>query len=391
MKDQSAAHYTMSPLELSITHISFTISAGILTVPRALVYILESSFGWISVITCGVIVCLYIWLIFLLQKKLGNEGLFDYLKRIGRLKWAGKLFSLLFFLYFLAFFCIEGRILARVVQIYLLDQTPAEVIFLFMVLATTYACSKGVEGIVHISLMYFPFVLSVLAIVVLLNIGNFQVNELRPFVAGDVMESFNILRMFYFFLGFEIFFFFQKYVNPVEADGRKQKKLKPLRTYILGVGSIVFIYGMIVVFSYGVLSVEATKVMPFPTVELSKEVEVLEGLIERVEPLIIVMWIMTIFNTMAILHFLAADTFHAQWLPGKNANTIAFTFGLLSFMFAFYPESLTETLYMSEWIGYGGWIVVTLFLALGFLTIRKNSRSTRGTPADTKPGGEVSG
>ncbi|WP_026689077.1 GerAB/ArcD/ProY family transporter [Alteribacter aurantiacus] len=391
MKTQSSDHYTMSPFELSITHISFTIGAGILTLPRALVSSLESSFGWVSILFCGLIMAIFVSLIVKLQRRLTKETIFDYFSRSHHLKWLGKLFSVLFFLYFLAFFAIEGRILANVVHIYLLDQTPSEVIFLIMLLATTYACSKGVEGIVHISLIYFPFVLLVLGIVVLMNVGNLNINELRPFVATEVIRAFDARNLIYFFLGFEIFFFWLKYVNPIEPTGKKQKKHKPLVTYLLGVVGIVILYALVVVFSFGVLTVEATKILPFPTIELSKEVEVLEGLIERLEPLVIVMWIMTIFNTMAILQFIASNTFHAQWFKKGNANIVAFTFGLLSFFIAFSPDSIPESLQMSDWIGYGGFSVTILLLIVGFIVVKKSNKTKSGAAIEQQPGREMDG
>ncbi|RNA68723.1 GerAB/ArcD/ProY family transporter [Alteribacter keqinensis] len=391
MKTQSSDHYTMSPLELSVTHVSFTIGAGILTLPRALVSVLESSFGWISILFCGLLMALFVTGIVLLHKRLAKESLFDYFERSRHLKWLGKVFSLAFFVYFLSFFSIEGRILANVVHIYLLNQTPSEVIFLMMLLATTYACSKGIEGIVHISLMYFPFVILVLGIVVFMNLGNFEVNELRPFIGSEVVRAFDIRHLFYFFLGFEIFFFLLKYVNPLDATGKKQKKNKPLKIYLAGVLVVVLLYSAVSVFSFGVLTVEATKILPFPTIELSKEVEVLEGLIERLEPLVIVMWIMTIFNTMAILQFIAADLFHSQWTPKSNANTIAFIFGLLSFILSFSPDSLMQVLSVSNWVGYGGIGIITLLLITGFAVVKKNNRTTKGPPSETTPGSEMNG
>ncbi|MCT8139511.1 GerAB/ArcD/ProY family transporter [Anaerobacillus sp. CMMVII] len=151
--------YQITKLEMTITLVSMIIGVGILTLPRALAKAIGTPDGWIAIILGAVINMFIVYLIVRLHRNfpgktfIGSWG--D--KHIG--KWVGKLFSVLFLVYFVILVAYEARILTVVVKIYLLDRSPTEVVALLVILATTFAVTKGVQGIVHLNLMFFPIVM----------------------------------------------------------------------------------------------------------------------------------------------------------------------------------------------------------------------------------------
>jgi spore germination protein len=152
---QNQDHYRIVPLEMSITLISMIIGVGILTIPRGLAQEVGTPDGWISAILGGLLTMLLVFLYTRLQSHFPGKNLIQYMEdgRIG--KWIASATSILFIIYFVAILAFEARILSLVVSMYLLINTPTEVIVALILLTTTYAVSKGTQGIIHLNLFFF--------------------------------------------------------------------------------------------------------------------------------------------------------------------------------------------------------------------------------------------
>lgn len=144
MKYQS--RYQISPIEMSMSVLAFIVGVGILTIPRSLAQELNTTDGWISISLSGCIVMIIVTLYTRLQRHYPGLNLLQFLgkDRIGT--WLAKLLAILFFIYFVTIGAFLARILSVVVKMYLLDQTPAEVIVGSMLLITTYAVYRGVQA-----------------------------------------------------------------------------------------------------------------------------------------------------------------------------------------------------------------------------------------------------
>ncbi len=92
-----------------------------------------------------------------LQRNFPGETLLQfYLKgKVG--KWFAKLFGCVLAFYFIINIALVARIMEISVDMFLLDRTPATILVGVFLLTTSYAVSKGVQGIVHINLMYTKF------------------------------------------------------------------------------------------------------------------------------------------------------------------------------------------------------------------------------------------
>ncbi|MCL7747702.1 GerAB/ArcD/ProY family transporter [Halalkalibacter alkaliphilus] len=354
-------HYRISPLEMSLTLISMLLAIGVLTLPRTLAETMETGDGWIAVLVSGSLVMVFVYLIVRLQKHFPGQTLLEFIGERGFGKWVARLLAILFALYFIPFLAYEARILAVVVRMYLLDRTPMEITLAIILLTTTYAVTKGVQGIVHLNLMFIPFIILIYLVLIAFNIENMDIVELRPVLPLGILPLLPALEPTLFsFLGIELLFFWLTYM--------KSSNLRALPLN-MGILFVTILYFLIVVVSYTAMSVNSVKKLVFPTVTLAKEVEIVEGLIERFEPLMIVIWIMAIFNTMAIIHLLAVQVIKKEILNTKKGMWIPGVVTFLAYIVAFIPNSIQEVFKLGDLVSYTGALLIVLSLIIGFLTV----------------------
>ncbi|QOY36346.2 GerAB/ArcD/ProY family transporter [Anaerobacillus isosaccharinicus] len=348
-------------MEMTITLISMIIGVGILTLPRALATTVETSDGWISIVFGAVINMFIVFLIVRLHRHFPGKTFIGFWgdKHIG--KWVGKLFSVLFLLYFVILIAYEARTLSVVVKIYLLDRSPSEVSVLLIFLATTYAVTKGVQGIVHLNLMFFPIVMMILIIIIVFNIPQANIDEILPIAAEGLSPIFmGVSETALAFLGIEILFFFLAYVKP---QGLKATMLN------VGIGFIAILYLIITLLSFTVIGFESTETITFPLVALAKEVEIIEGVVERIEPFMIAVWIMSIFNTMAIIHFLATKIVKDEFVKQGRLSSIAICLAGFAYVITFVPNSVQEAFLLGDYISYFGLGLTCFSLVSGYLFV----------------------
>jgi spore germination protein len=337
------------------------LAVGVLTLPRTLAEGMGTGDGWISVLLSSVIVMSFVYMMVRLQRNFPGQSLLQFIGEKGFGKWIAKLLAIFFVFYFIPFLAYEARILTVIVRMYLLDRTPPEFTLAIILLTTTYAVSKGVQGIVHLNLMFIPFIIFVYVILLVFNIENMTFVELRPVLPLGVKSLLPAIEPTIFsFLGIELLFFWLANMKPTNL------KALPLN---LGISFVAVLYFLIVVVTYTVITIEGTKRIVFPTVALAKEVEIVEGLIERFEPLMITIWIMAIFNTMAIIHLLAVQTIKTELLKSKQGKWIPAVVTFIAYIVAFVPQNMDEVFRLGDLIGYMGVTLITLGLIIGFLTV----------------------
>ncbi|OIJ11899.1 hypothetical protein BKP35_11230 [Anaerobacillus arseniciselenatis] len=360
---------------MAITVVSMVIGVGILTLPRALAASVETTDGWMSIVLGLVLNMVLVLLIFRLHRHFPGKSFIGLWGNQSVAKWIGKLFSIAFVCYFVTLLAYEARILTVVVRMYLLDRTPSEVTVLFIFLATTYAVTKGVQGIVHLNLMFFPFVVFVITLIVIFNLHDASFGAIFPIAAEGITPIImGVQETSLSFLGIEILFFFLAYM-----------KGKDLQATLVnaGIAFVAFLYLLIVVMCYMVIGLEVTKIIAFPLVALAKEVEIIEGLVERIEPLMITVWIMSIFNTMAIVHFLATKIIKDEFVKKARVSTIAIVITFFSFIITFIPVSLQEAFMLGDYVSYFGLGLTCFALLCGYLYvfIKKKSKQQGNSEA----------
>jgi spore germination protein len=359
MKNQD--YYRIVPLEMSISLIAMIVGVGILTISRSLAQELDTPDGWISIGISGLMVMVLVYLYTRLQQHFPGQNLLQFLAKGSIGKWLAKLFAIFFIIYFVTVFAFEVRTLAIVIEMYLLNQTPQEVVIASILLLSTYAVSKGTQGIIHLNIMFVPITLFIVLVMLVFNLPSFKFEELRPIMAEGIVPIITGVKLtIVSFLGIETLFFFM--ANMKKSDLRAL----PLN---ISIGVITLIYILVTICSYSVFTLPATKFITFPMLELAKEIELPGAFFERLESLMMTVWIMSIFNTMAIVQLLAVQIIKQEILPTKKGTHLPTIIIFFVFIIAFNPNSINEVFTMGDWVGRLG---VTLFifgLLAGFITV----------------------
>lgn len=363
-------HYQISALEMAIVLIGVIVGAGILFLPRQMAESMGTADGWISILISGGITMILVSLIVRLSRHFPGQTLFQYIGKTSIGKFIEKVLLLLFSIYFLCFLGFEARVLTLITRMYLLDRTPPEVTVVIILLTVAYATTKGVQGIVHLSLLFFPTVTFVYLLLIIFNIGNGSLDALLPVMPmgfSPVLQGLKISVIS--FLGISVLFFWIKYME--------QKNIRALPLNI-AIAFITVLYVLVVVFTFSVFSVPLTGVLTFPTVTLAKEVQILEGLIERFEPLMISIWVIAIFNTMAIIQLLVIQAIKSTIKKTSKKKWVLGFVTSLVYLITFIPNTIEEVFTLGEQIGYFGLILTCSSIAIGFLfVIIRSSKQTK--------------
>ncbi|MDV2883641.1 GerAB/ArcD/ProY family transporter [Alkalihalophilus pseudofirmus] len=361
--------YSISPGEMCLTLVSMIIGVGILTLPRVLATELGLADGWISILLASGIIMSLVALYVKLQQQFPGETLLQYIAggKVG--KWFAPVLALLFLVYFLCLMGYEVRILTSLMRMYILDQTPSEVIAALMLFITTYAVSKGVQGIVHLSLMFLPIVVFVLLGLISFTSINSDMTNLLPVMPEGIFPILLTMKVTLFsFLGLEILFFLMGYMK------KSDLKVFPL---MAGIMLIMFLYLLVTIISYANFSVDTTTQITFPTVELAKQIEIPGGFFERLESLLITVWIMTIFNTISISQLIFIQLLEKHFVKKEAFTTYLPAISIFFiFIVAFIPHSITETFQFGEWIGWLGLALYLVSLGCGYLFFFSRRRKT---------------
>ncbi|WP_209124749.1 GerAB/ArcD/ProY family transporter [Alkalihalobacillus sp. BA299] len=370
--------YQISPIEMGVTLISLIFGVGILTLPRALANRVGTTDGWISILIAGLISMVLIYFYTRLQQNFPNEGLLQYLAKGKVGKWGAKAFAFLFIFYFTNLLALQARLLAMAVKMYLIDRTPSEVIVAIILLVTTYAASKGIQGIIHIHLMFMPFILFALFIVIIFNLAEADFNRLSPILSeGFVPVLSGIFSPMFSFVGIFFLFFFMTYM-----------KASDLRSLPLNIAMMFLIitYTFLTIISYAVFGFEMSKVITFPAIELAKEIEIIGKFIERLESIFLTIYIMAIFTTMATVLFTNYKVINEQFLPNnKNRKWVPPVIIFIIFIVTFIPDSINSLKKLGEFIAILGDSLLGAGIAIGYMTVwlRKRRKTSYDNVSQT--------
>lgn len=359
MKAQHPSELQIQPLELSISLIGVILGVGILTLPRALAQEIGTTDGWISILISGLIAISFATLYMRLNRQFPDQNLLEYMASTKLGKWVAKLFAICFALYFMCVLAFEARILATVVKIYLLVDTPSEIIVAIMFLVIAYAVTKGLQGIIHLNLLFVPICIVVVIGIILLNLESFDIGELLPIMPlGLKPVLLGVKESIISFLGIEILFFLVMYLKISEM------KAGPINKSL---AFITLIYVLINMVSFSIFSIETTEIVVFPTVELAKEIDLPGGIFERLESVLITIWMITIFNTMSMVLLLLLAVFQSHFMKKKKSIWTLATITAIAYILSFIPHSVNEAFTFGEWLGYFGAFVLVLSLITGYI------------------------
>ncbi|QXE03177.1 GerAB/ArcD/ProY family transporter [Terribacillus sp. DMT04] len=276
---------------------SALIAVGIFTLPRNLALKVGTPDLWISTLIGGIFSYVTCLIIVSLCLRFQQLTFFQFNKLIVG-KWLGTILSVAFIGYALMIGSFEIRSMGELTQFYLLEDTPIAVIMISMYWVAIYLLPSGINPIARIIELLTPPTICIFIIVILLGLKVFELDNLRPVLGLGITPVLKGLTpTFLTFSGTEFLLVFI-------AMMQKPKEAK--KVALIGLAIPVSIYLLAIVIITGGLSIERMKHQKWPTFALIQEYEYTGVLFERFESLFLVVWLIQMFLTYVVCHYVAA-------------------------------------------------------------------------------------
>ena len=188
---------------------------GVLTLsfPRIIAEDTSAADGWLPILLGGGIACFLAWLLTKIAISFPNQSFLTYASKLLS-KPIAVIFIVLFLLQLIAMTAFQVREVTVLAHQYLFDQTPMEVISLSFLLVVVYAVSGSRAGIFRLNILFFPFTIGGLLLVILLPLGLVKMENLLPTFQTDfpgyVRATYSSISTF---LGFSIVLFYSEIIK----------------------------------------------------------------------------------------------------------------------------------------------------------------------------------
>jgi spore germination protein len=345
-------------LEILFMVASYTIAVGVLSIPRTLAGTTNFFDGWISLVITGIFIGFITWVSAKLALRFPNQTFFTYTSAICS-KPVAALITICFAIYYMVSAAYQTRFVAITAKQYLLARTPVEIIALLFLLVIVYAVSGSRVGVIRLNLLFFPIILFIALLVLVMNIPNFEPKNLSPLFTTS-WEGYwkGSKESFFSLFGSDILLFYVAFVN----------RPKGVTKYaMIGAGIPLVLYLLIYMMAIGVFTAETTATLIYPTIELAKEAEVPGGFFGRIESLFFMIWIMTIFNTASLCLDVSLMAFSSLFQKVKK-RTFIFLLTPCIYLIAMFPINLIEVTVLGRYLSYAifglGVLIPTVLLIL---------------------------
>ncbi|KAA9008490.1 GerAB/ArcD/ProY family transporter [Paenibacillus spiritus] len=335
---------------------------GILSFPR---YMADAGNTAAPLVTlAGVGVALVdLVIVALLSARFPRENLFQFSSRLlgRRAAWVMNLVLMFFFLMLTS---LTVRQFGEVASTVLFQRTPIEAVILLMLVLATLSSRRGIVKFSYIHYFYFPLIIGSIAFILLFSIRKISVIHLMPPGGVNVSASKFMKGMLETSALFDRSFVLTLIVPFMEKPG------KAMRAGLLGIGITGLIYLSITAAAIGMLGVEEVKLLFYPTLEVARSISAGEGLLERLDALFIIIWVISVYTTVYTTYYICSYLLrHLLHLQDQRLASSA----LLPFMFALamVPENIFISYTAANRLAIAGLAVLTgyplLLLALALL------------------------
>lgn len=288
--------------------------------------------SWIVSIASAVIVFFIFWAIVKLFRINSYKTITDILKgTYGSI--IGSLLALLYSILIIIISALFLRNFSEVISMYLLPNTPREVVLITLIFIAMYLSRGGLANVVHFNEIIFWIMFIPIGIILLLVLPEADFSNLLPIGGyGVINYARGSFEMLFLLSGFSIVFTLVPYV-------REKKRT----TGVLLKNSIftgVF-YTAILILVCATLSSAQVKESIFPTITMLESVSSRSGILEKWDSLIMALWVIFFFTSFANMYYFSSVTLK-DVLHIKNIRTASAVYVPLVYLAAIIPENIIE-------------------------------------------------
>jgi len=355
----------ISTLQTTLLVVSSLVGVGILTLPRTLTEgvgvsgLLNLGFAGITTIIAAVILSK-------LSQRFQNKNVVEYSQLI-----LGKVPGMLLSLFLAAYFILATSLITRqftdVIKVFLLRNTPLEVVMIAFLLCVMYLVQHGIQPLARINEAFFPILLVALGLLLIFPVSEFSFDVFKPIFSENMLHVLKLLPAALFsFIGIDIIFFVAPYME-------KPKKL--VTASVIGIIITIAIYSSVAIVSVGAFGIDATQYVMYPTLTLARYVSFPGAFLERFDALFVAFWIIAVYGTVAVYYYMAGFTI-TRTLGLRNFKPIMYALLPIMYITAILPQNITQLSTWTNYLSYIGAGVMLLLPGLLYVTavIRKEGK-----------------
>lgn len=273
--------------------VSTAVGVGILSLPNALAETMGNK-GWIAILISGILTLPVLAIINQLFKQNPNKDFFE----IGDETLGIFIFTickLIFLAYLIVFLSFITRNLGELIKAFLLPTTPISIIVLLFILSTSYIACYEIDVITRMGYILYPIIIMFAVIIVLIALPKADFTNLLPLSNIDIWTiPKGIGKSFFSFTGFEMIIFAIPFV---------ENKDKVFQSCVYAIGTVTLIYIAIFIMTLSHFSIKQIQRQTYPVLQLVKNVDLPGYFVENLDGLIMAIWVIVIFATMAPAFF----------------------------------------------------------------------------------------
>ncbi|QCX33414.1 hypothetical protein FDN13_06650 [Caloramator sp. E03] len=347
----------ISTFQLGVFIFNTVFGIGILSLPSSLTKVAEND-GWILCILSGLLCILFIYLMCYVGQKYSQYGLVGTLKKLfGR--FIGSIMALPVIVYLIFFAGVEIRLFAETAKLYLLPNTPLEFIILPLIFLMVILVRAGVEAIARFYETIMPVIIFLIFILLLVTIPNSDYSNIRPFLGTPLIKIIKGVGVAAFsYAGFEVLLVLFPYLRSPK---------KAFKSSSMALIVIIVCYALVEIQCIAKFGVKETQALIYPTVSLVRASQVPGGFVERLEGLLVALWVISVFTTLVGLTF-SFSIVAADFLNHKKQKHIVTMSIPIIYIIALIGDSIVEIFNISDRItNTFGFYVIALLPLLMFI------------------------
>lgn len=347
----------MTKKKISTSQVTIAISTaliadGFIVSSRSIAQNMQTPDVWISFFLGGLISLVCGYCCAKLAQQYPRQTIFQYVQYLLG-KPIGIGIGLLYILWYTMVAAYQIRILGEFAQQFLLNRTPLFIIMCLPILVGSYLLHSGIQPMVRFFQLFFPFTIFIILIILFSGFISFQWQYLHPILEEGIVPVIRSVPLTFFsYFGYETILIFAAFMDKPKQSGK---------AVFLGVGIPLLLYTLHSFVLVGALSIEELKGLTWPTMEFAQRIQAW-----HLELIFFVIWIIQLFTTYVIGHFIAH--LGCCYLIKKQTNLFLYLLMGIAYSLACIPKNLNETLLLGNWISKMG-IVFSVIIPCTLLII----------------------
>ena len=368
----------ISPYQIAALIIMTVVGVGIFSMPANIAKTADQD-AWVMIMLGGIINLPFALIMVKLSTKYPGKTFIEYTQIIlGKVP--GKILGILFVSIYVVIVAFVLRTFTEVIRMFMLFRTPTEIIILTLLITCAYLIRGGIECIARIMEVALPLLFIPFFLIFLPGLEGVDITNLRPVLyhfPGKILKS--LTPMLLSFGGYECILYYIGFMKD------PKKAYKPV---IYSIAFITFLYAFITAVCIANFGSKFLSQILWPVLIYVKGVDLPGLFLERLDGIMLGLWVLTIFTTVVSIFFICTYTI-SKVIGTKEQKQYVLPFSIIIYYISLQPQDIAQLFKWSDFVlKYGGSIFMYIIpLILLIISSIKGRGSRPQLPAKDSKGG----